>query len=259
MYVITEYVVMPKADYQNACNSIRAKTGAIEPLKSGDLSTAISSIQDIDAILNKTVTKSSSETATAIQPYFFYNCTNLTDIYFPKVVSIEARAFYGCSALTSVSSANFPLLREFKGEQVFFNCASLTTVDFPLLEIMMPYAFQNCAVLTSVNLPALKELPAHTFRTCNRLSTLNLPNVTSIGDYAFYLCRRLDTLILSSETPCEFTGTAKTFEGTPIANGTGYIYVPATLIEDYKVMTNGVVYANQFRAKEDYPEICGGV
>lgn len=256
---MTEYAVMPKADYQNACNSIRAKTGAIEPLKSGDLSTAISSIQDIDAILNKTVTKSSSETATAIQPYFFQNCANLTDIYFPKVVSIDGRAFFGCSALTAVSSVNFPLLREFTGDQVFFNCTSLTTVDFPLLEAITPFAFQNCGALVSVNLPLLTEIPVQAFRTCAKLNNLHFPNVTSIGDYAFYLCRRLDTLILSSETPCEFTGTAKTFEETPIANGTGYIYVPAALIEDYKVMTNGVVYANQFRAKEDYPEICGGV
>lgn len=39
----------------------------------------------------------------------------------------------------------------------------------------------------------------------------------------------------------------------------GYIYVPRDLIETYKVSTNWVTYANQLRAIEDYPEICGGV
>jgi hypothetical protein len=43
-----------------------------------------------------------------------------------------------------------------------------------------------------------------------------------------------------------------------VANGTGYIYVPAALIEDYKAATNWSLYADQFRAIEDYPEITGG-
>lgn len=40
--------------------------------------------------------------------------------------------------------------------------------------------------------------------------------------------------------------------GTPIANGTGYIYVPSALIEQYKVAENWSTYASQFRALEDY-------
>ena len=39
---------------------------------------------------------------------------------------------------------------------------------------------------------------------------------------------------------------------TPIANGTGYIYVPKALIEDYKVSTNWTTYADRFRALEDF-------
>ena len=49
------------------------------------------------------------------------------------------------------------------------------------------------------------------------------------------------------------------FSDTPIANGTGFVYVPLSLIEDYKTATNWATYAAQFRAIEDYPEICGGV
>jgi hypothetical protein len=48
------------------------------------------------------------------------------------------------------------------------------------------------------------------------------------------------------------------FNNTPIKSGTGYIYVPATLIDSYKSATNWSTYAAQFRAIEDYPEICGG-
>lgn len=41
---MAEYVVMPKADYEVACNSIRAKTGKTDLIKSGSLSTEIDSI-----------------------------------------------------------------------------------------------------------------------------------------------------------------------------------------------------------------------
>lgn len=41
---MAEYVVMPKADYEAACTSIRAKTGKAELIKSGDMSTEIDSI-----------------------------------------------------------------------------------------------------------------------------------------------------------------------------------------------------------------------
>lgn len=41
---MAEYVIMPKADYEAACNSIRAKTGKTDVIKSGSLSTEIDSI-----------------------------------------------------------------------------------------------------------------------------------------------------------------------------------------------------------------------
>lgn len=41
---MAEYVVMPKADYEAACDSIRAKTGKMDLIKSGELSTEIASI-----------------------------------------------------------------------------------------------------------------------------------------------------------------------------------------------------------------------
>jgi hypothetical protein len=47
------------------------------------------------------------------------------------------------------------------------------------------------------------------------------------------------------------------FTSTPIADGTGYIYVPAALVDTYKADSNWSVYENQIRAIEDYPDICG--
>jgi hypothetical protein len=42
------------------------------------------------------------------------------------------------------------------------------------------------------------------------------------------------------------------YPNSAIADGKGYIYVPRTLVNSYKTATNWSVYANQFRALEDY-------
>ena len=47
-------------------------------------------------------------------------------------------------------------------------------------------------------------------------------------------------------------GTTVTLKNTPIASGTGYIYVPAALVDSYKAATNWSNFAAQFRALEDY-------
>jgi hypothetical protein len=42
------------------------------------------------------------------------------------------------------------------------------------------------------------------------------------------------------------------FDSSSIAKGTGYVYVPRSLVDSYKSATNWSTYANQFRALEDY-------
>ena len=59
------------------------------------------------------------------------------------------------------------------------------------------------------------------------------------------------TLILRSETVATLPSTSA-FSSTPIASGTGYIYVPRALVDSYKAASNWSTYANQFRALEDY-------
>ena len=55
---------------------------------------------------------------------------------------------------------------------------------------------------------------------------------------------------------CELDDTS-VFSDTPISKGTGYIYVPKALVESYQAHEKWSTYADQFRAIEDYPDICG--
>lgn len=76
-------------------------------------------------------------------------------------------------------------------------------------------------------------------------------SATSIGDVAFESCSVLKSLLLRGNNVCTLSN-KNAFNSTPIASGTGYIYVPSALIEQYKAATNWSTYAAQFRALEDY-------
>lgn len=104
-------------------------------------------------------------------------------------------------------------------------------------------------VVTSIGIQA--------FYNCTGLLSVDFPSATSIGSSAFDFCMNLAAVILRSETICTLANTY-VFNNTPIKSGTGYIYVPRTLVDSYKAATNWSTFAAQFRAIEDYPEITGG-
>ena len=118
-------------------------------------------------------------------------------------------------------------------------------------------AFQDCSALTSVSLQAATSIGESAFQNCSALTSVSLPAATSIGESAFYSCSKLEALILeNADAVCQLSN-IYALSGTLIASGTGYIYVPSELVDAYKDASNWSTYANQIRAIEDYPEICG--
>ena len=95
--------------------------------------------------------------------------------------------------------------------------------------------------LTSLTATGVTE---YAFRTDTLLTTVSLPAVTSIGSNAFYGCTALTSLTLSKNQVATLSSTSA-FTGTPIASGTGYVYVPDNLVDQYKASTNWATYANQ--------------
>lgn len=143
------------------------------------------------------------------------------------------------------------------GPQALADCAKLEGVDFPHVTSINFGALQNTTMLTSVSIPATKKLENQVFFGCVNLKQISLPKIISIGYACFQNCTALVALVLPGETVCAVSSVT-ILSNTPIASGTGYIYVPSVLIEQYKVATNWVTYADQFRAIEEYPEITGG-
>lgn len=135
-------------------------------------------------------------------------------------------------------------------EDKFQHSTNLTTASFPNVTQIEPNVFYGCQSLTTVNLPKVTSIGIYGFNGCSNLATIDLPKLTSIDMMAFRDCSKLATVILRSETICTLAKNG--FMSTSIASGTGYIYVPQSLIENYKVATNWSAFASQFRALEDY-------
>ena len=144
------------------------------------------------------------------------------------------------------------------GEYAFYYCKILTTANFPAATSIGGNSFYSCNSLTTVDFPVATSIGSNAFRGCSSLTTVDFPVATSIGSYAFRDCSSLTTLILRNpDVVCTLSNT-NAFTSTPIASGTGYIYVPSALVDSYKAETNWSTFADQIRAIEDYPDITGG-
>lgn len=215
-----------------------------------------------DEIITRTITEITSE-LNKIGSYAFYDCKNLTRAIFPNVITIGGYAFSDCSALSEVYLPNIGDLVNSLGGRAFRNCTSLKSISLPKyyrITSASPYIFNNCTSLENIDLPRLDSIGAtRTFSGCSSLTNIKLPSLKGIGaTLIFENCTNLIALILPYESAVVTLNNTNNFTGTPIESGMGYIYVPQALIEAYKVATNWVTFADQFRAIEDYPEICGG-
>lgn len=172
----------------------------------------------------------------------FYEDTNLTSVSFPNVTNVESYAFYKC---TSLANIDIPKLQS--ASQYTFAYTKPSSINFPLLETISTYTFAYITVPCSVNLPSLKTTSNSSFRDSKGISRVDLAIATKIDNLCFYYCNNLETLILrKSDAICTLQNT-NAFTGTKIASGTGYIYVPDNLVEEYKVATNWSSFASQIK------------
>lgn len=141
------------------------------------------------------------------------------------------------------------------GNLVFYQ-STLVAASFKNATSAGSGSFWQSSKLENIAFPELQEITlSNAFRSCSKLNNVVLPSIRTLsGSSTFMDCSALDTLVLPGEMVCQLTG-ASAFTGTPIESGTGYIYVPRALIDEYKTATNWALYAEQFRVIEDYPEI----
>ena len=222
----------------------------------------------------KTISNSPSARPEDYQPLF----------NFPVVKTIEERGMN--EYMNTVDSwlvnkyeqctLNLPSLETMNGSY----CCSSTKVGYlnaPKLKKIGANAFSS-SKLKEVSLPNVTELNDGEFSYAENLKKARFDSLAKINANSyfygpFYSCKALETLILPSPTLVTLANqdglcgkiTPGPYDTIPPIHPAykgelpqGYIYVPKALIEQYKVATNWVAFADKFRAIEDYPEICGG-
>lgn len=170
-----------------------------------------------------------------------------------QAASVRTRGFSNC---TSVVSISLPAAKTVGG-WAFMQCSKLATVNLPEATTLGSSAFSTCSALTSVTIPKATSLPSQCLYNCTSLQKIDLPAVTSISDSVFMMDSKLTAVILRSTTLVTL-GNKSAFSNSGISAGTGYIYVPSSLVSRYKAATNWSTYAAHIRAIEDYPDITGG-
>ena len=181
----------------------------------------------------------------------FINRT-IVDVNNSSVPYIGEKAFMECSELMSVCLYNVETCRA----QCFSKCPKLSFIDIPKLTLIEPQVFSYDTALTYVILPASGiDIQTQAFSYCSSLHTIDIVDPIRIWGEAFLGCTSLTALVIrysGAVTNIPLLQSYSAFSNTPIASGTGYIYVPRNLISTYQAADQWSQYANQFRAIEDY-------
>ena len=143
--------------------------------------------------------------------YWFYDCTNLTDITGVENLKTDNvtdmnRMFYGCSGLTSLDVSNFKTDNVTDMYCMFYGCSSLVSLDvsnFSTENVTnMGNMFRGCSGLSSLDLSNFNTANVtdmgQMFSSCSGLkildvSNFNTANVTNMNAM-FYSCSGLTSL-----------------------------------------------------------------
>ena len=178
----------------------------------------------------------------------------LQTVNWPEAKSVQSNAFDGCQSLVEFNSGGITHI----SATAFRNWKALKSIGgFESIVKTYQSAFMNCSSLEEAKLANIETMISGCFYGCTSLKKVDIgEKLASIDGNTFYNCSSLATLIIRKPTLCKLSGSTA-FNNSLISSGGGYIYVPKALISEYQAATNWVRLKNQFRAIEDYPEICG--
>ena len=175
----------------------------------------------------------------------FSHCSKLVNVNIPLVTSIDYNAFYDCSSLVDV---NFPLLTD-ASHDAFAFCTSLQSILAPMLTSISGGMFSSCYFLKNVTFPEVVRIYGNAFSDNTRLTEVVVSKVNTIDNTAFKNCYSLVKLFISqTDSICKLNVSAfqncshilgkVSSDYNPDGLKDGYIYVPASLLSQYKVAEN---------------------
>lgn len=202
-------------------------------------------------VINGTVTSPNfvNEDMQRIPDYFFQNDTKIVSYSFPNVktvgkYSFTYKGFY--SQDTKVTEIHLPLATTIL-EGAFSECYRLKTLEIPNVEtIYGPNTFDNGRIRKLI-VPKLKTYNLKTFKNSRKATTelidmyggtmsLNLSEMTYLKTLVL---RKSDAVVPLDD----------------LYSGIQNIYVPDSLVEQYKKSTNWVTHADKIKPLSTYVEV----
>ena len=170
----------------------------------------------------------------------FNQCFSLKSIILPKDIKvIGPSVFYQCFSLESI---NLPSTITAINSQAFLGCYTLKNISLPSGVTRLDKTCDGCYALTNINISSsITKLGDNVFAYCHSLSSISLPSsITTLGSATFSSCYNIQQVIINANSvvTIQSNSFAKASYGTKF-------YVPDNLVEDYKVATNWVKFADR--------------
>ena len=189
---------------------------------------------------------------------------DLTGLNTSKVTNMSTM-FRFCESLTSVNLRGINTSSVTNMGTMFYRCNSITSVDLTGLNTStvrnMNAMFQICGSLEHVNMGGLDTSKvtdmSYTFGMCGNLKYVNMSgwtaeSITNNG-YMFGFSPKLEAVVIDS--PAVFRLTDSTaFNSSGVSKGTGFVYVPDNLVDEYKSATNWTTVADQIKPLSELPQ-----
>ena len=139
----------------------------------------------------------------------FYSCPIVTINIGDSVQRIPANFAYSISSLASVTiGSNVTAI----GDSAFWNCSSLSTLNFNAINCddfssdANEHPFSSCPIVTINIGDSVQRIPANFAYSINSLASVTIGNsVTAIGDRAFWNCSSLSTLNFNAINCSDFS------------------------------------------------------
>lgn len=171
--------------------------------------------------------------------------SSLQSICFPNCIEIQQSGSTRFSGMfmsyNNLIVANFPTCKQI-GYCAFKDCTALNSISFPECDFILNDAFGYCNSLVSVYFPMCRYVYNDAFMGCELLETVDLPVCINIRSSAFCNCEKLNTIILSASSVCSLWDNV--FTNTQIELMAGSIFVPASLVDAYKLDSKWSVYSS---------------
>ena len=193
-----------------------------------------------------------------IDTFAFSNCEKLTNVSFPKAKKVGTNAFSGCHELVHIDIPLVTIINDY----TFQYCNKLVYIDLSSVSLIKTGAFAECGSLISITLPEVISLYSSAFQDTFKLTEVYTPKLTYIDNTAFFSCYSLVKIFISQKDQiCNlaYGGFRDCYHLDGVQHSTynpqglkdGYIYVPASLLSQYKVARNWTDYASQIIGHEE--------